>query len=165
VTIALAVDPAWSVLAGHRFPGFPTFGLPCPTALFTTGMQAFGRPLAIGRISSADTMASWRHDPHAPPSSVNIRPTPWTAAFAGAVTAIAWPLLSARFAGQSDGLGLDRIIVALLVIALPAHLFVVGLKRSADAPANKVDIAMAQRILAWICAALGITLLRLAAGP
>lgn len=41
VAFALAVYPAWSVLAGHRYPEFPTFGLPCPTTIFTVGMLAF----------------------------------------------------------------------------------------------------------------------------
>lgn len=41
VVFALVVYPAWSVLAGHRYPAFPTFGLPCPTTLFTVGMSAF----------------------------------------------------------------------------------------------------------------------------
>ena len=38
---AFAVYPAWTYLAGHRFPAFPTFGLPCPTTLFTLGLLAF----------------------------------------------------------------------------------------------------------------------------
>lgn len=41
VVFALVVYPAWSALAGHRYPAFPTFGLPCPTTLFTVGMLAF----------------------------------------------------------------------------------------------------------------------------
>jgi hypothetical protein len=41
VAFALAVYPAWSLLAGHRYPEFPTFGLPCPTTIFTIGMMAF----------------------------------------------------------------------------------------------------------------------------
>jgi hypothetical protein len=40
VVFALAVYPACSVLAGQRSAAFPTFGLPCPTALFTLGMLA-----------------------------------------------------------------------------------------------------------------------------
>lgn len=41
VAFALVAYPAWSVLAGHRYPEFPTFGLPCPTTIFTVGMLAF----------------------------------------------------------------------------------------------------------------------------
>ena len=38
---SLAVYPSWTWLAGHRYPAFPTFGLPCPTTLFTIGLLAF----------------------------------------------------------------------------------------------------------------------------
>jgi hypothetical protein len=38
---ALAIYPAWAVYSGHRYPAMPTFGLPCPTTLFTMGMLAF----------------------------------------------------------------------------------------------------------------------------
>jgi hypothetical protein len=27
-----------SIFTGHRYPGMPTFGLPCPTTIFTIGM-------------------------------------------------------------------------------------------------------------------------------
>ena len=38
---ALIAYPAWSWLAGHRYPETPTFGLPCPTTIFTIGVLAF----------------------------------------------------------------------------------------------------------------------------
>lgn len=38
---ALVIYPAWSVYAGHGYPAMPTFGLPCPTTLFTIGLLAF----------------------------------------------------------------------------------------------------------------------------
>jgi hypothetical protein len=41
VVFALLVYPAWSYLAGHRYPELPTFGLPCPTTIFTIGLLAF----------------------------------------------------------------------------------------------------------------------------
>jgi hypothetical protein len=44
IVFSLLVYPAWSVLAGHRYPAFPRFGLPCPTTLFTVGMLAFLTP-------------------------------------------------------------------------------------------------------------------------
>ncbi len=40
VVFGLVVYPAWSAFAGHRYPAMPTFGLPCPTTLFTVGMLA-----------------------------------------------------------------------------------------------------------------------------
>ena len=41
IVFALAVYPAWSVYAGHSYPALPTFGLPCPTTIFTIGLMAF----------------------------------------------------------------------------------------------------------------------------
>ena len=41
IVYALIVYPIWSVAAGHRYPDMPTFGLPCPTTIFTVGMLAF----------------------------------------------------------------------------------------------------------------------------
>ena len=40
VAFALVVYPVWSVYAGHRYPELPTFGLPCPTTIFTIGILA-----------------------------------------------------------------------------------------------------------------------------
>lgn len=44
VLFAVAVYPKWSIHAGHRYPALPTFGLPCPTTIFTLGMLAFLAP-------------------------------------------------------------------------------------------------------------------------
>lgn len=40
ILFALAVYPAWTMYAGHHYPAMPTFGLPCPTTIFTIGMLA-----------------------------------------------------------------------------------------------------------------------------
>lgn len=37
-TYALIIYPIWGYLNGHIYPASPTFGLPCPTTLFTFGM-------------------------------------------------------------------------------------------------------------------------------
>jgi hypothetical protein len=44
VAFALVVYPAWSTYSGHAYPALPTFGLPCPTTLFTLGL--FGLVIA-----------------------------------------------------------------------------------------------------------------------
>ena len=38
---ALLAYPALSWMAGHHYPASPTFGLPCPTTIFTFGVLAF----------------------------------------------------------------------------------------------------------------------------
>jgi hypothetical protein len=44
IVFALAVYPAWSTYAGHPYPELPTFGLPCPTTIFTVGLLCFAVP-------------------------------------------------------------------------------------------------------------------------
>jgi len=41
IAYALVVYPILSAMLGHEFPEMPTFGLPCPTTIFTLGMLAF----------------------------------------------------------------------------------------------------------------------------
>lgn len=41
IVFALVLYPAWSWLVGHRYPAMPTFGLPCPTTIFSLGLLAF----------------------------------------------------------------------------------------------------------------------------
>ncbi|MBC7942066.1 MAG: hypothetical protein H7Z19_20310 [Chitinophagaceae bacterium] len=44
VAFALVVYPAWLFYSGHAYPAMATFGLPCPTTLFTIGLLAFAAP-------------------------------------------------------------------------------------------------------------------------
>jgi hypothetical protein len=43
VAFALLLYPALGWLVGHRYPATPTFGLPCPTAIFTIGILLLAR--------------------------------------------------------------------------------------------------------------------------
>ncbi|MEX0957956.1 MAG: DUF6064 family protein [Burkholderiales bacterium] len=47
LAFALLVYPVWASLSGHGYPELPTFGLPCPTTIFTIGLLAAGI-VAIG---------------------------------------------------------------------------------------------------------------------
>lgn len=96
--------------------------------------------------------------------TLNIRPTPLTAAAAGILAAVAWPFLWARWGGPAAGGGFELVVATLLVIALPAHAFVVGFGRSRDASARTLDTALLTRIGAWLAAAVGVTVLRAATG-
>lgn len=46
ILYALVGYPAAGLLAGHRFPSMPTFGLPCPTTIFTIGLLTLFVPRA-----------------------------------------------------------------------------------------------------------------------
>ena len=82
---------------------------------------------------------------------MKIVPTPVTAALAGIVAALAWPWLRARFGGAGSG-DLSLIVTTLLVIALPAHAFVVGFDRTSPGAA-RLDAALLKRLAAWVVAA------------
>jgi peptidoglycan/LPS O-acetylase OafA/YrhL len=40
IVFALIAYPVWVTVAGHAYPELPTFGLPCPTTIFTIGLLA-----------------------------------------------------------------------------------------------------------------------------
>ena len=43
IVFALVVYPLWSAAVGHRYPAVASFGLPCPTTIFTIGVLAFAQ--------------------------------------------------------------------------------------------------------------------------
>ena len=50
ITFALIVYPCLGYVFGHRYPASPTFGLPCPTTIFTFGILMWSdkkMPLSI----------------------------------------------------------------------------------------------------------------------
>lgn len=95
---------------------------------------------------------------------MTLRPSLWSAALAGVVAALAWPFVWSRFGGPAAEGGVELIVATLLVIALPAHIFVVGLSRAQPVPARSIDTALLKRIGAWLAAAAGVTAMRAAAG-
>ena len=44
IAYALVGYPLVSLALGHRYPETPTFGLPCPTTIFTIGLLLFAVP-------------------------------------------------------------------------------------------------------------------------
>lgn len=81
---------------------------------------------------------------------MKITPTPVTAALAGAVAGLLMPLLWLRLADDSTTL----VIAFLLVVALPAHAWVVGFGWNQVADARSVDTVLLKRVGAWLIAAL-----------
>lgn len=95
---------------------------------------------------------------------MKITPSLLTAALAGIVAAIAWPILWSRYGAPSSGGSVEFIVGTLLVIALPAHALVVGFGRSEKAGARTLDTELLKRVGAWLVAAVGTAVLRGAAG-
>jgi hypothetical protein len=50
VVFALIIYPSLGWLAGHRYPAAPTFGLPCPTTVFTFGLLLWALPALPRRV-------------------------------------------------------------------------------------------------------------------
>jgi hypothetical protein len=50
IVLGLFVYPMMSVAAGHHYPSQPTFGLPCPTTIFTLGMLLWAIDTAPRRL-------------------------------------------------------------------------------------------------------------------
>ncbi len=84
---------------------------------------------------------------------MKITPTLLTAAAAGIFSALIWPMLWSRFGGPGSSGSVELVVSTLLVIALPAHAFVVGFGRGPDAGPRAVDTALLKRIAAWLIAA------------
>ena len=50
IVFALVIYPSLGWLAGHRYPAAPTFGLPCPTTVFTFGLLLWVQPALPRRL-------------------------------------------------------------------------------------------------------------------
>ncbi len=87
---------------------------------------------------------------------MKISPTPLTAALAGGFSALVWPMLWSRFGNSASAAGIELVVATLLVIALPAHAFVVGFSPPPTAGARTGDITLLKRIAAWLGAAVAM---------
>jgi hypothetical protein len=86
-------------------------------------------------------------------TKMNITPTPITAALAGVFSAIAWPFLWSWFGGASNDGSIGLMVAIILVIALPAHAFVIGFDGNQRSAARTFDITLLKRIGAWLVGA------------
>lgn len=77
---------------------------------------------------------------------MKLLPSPVTAALAGAFAGVVMPVLWPRL--ENDGTVL--VIAFLLVVALPAHAFVVGFGRDQTRDARTIDAALLARVGVWL---------------
>lgn len=78
---------------------------------------------------------------------MKLTPTPVTAALAGIFSALVMPALWPRLASD----GIYAVLLFVLVVALPAHAFVVGFARP-QGDGRSVDKPLLQRVGAWLVA-------------
>ena len=86
-------------------------------------------------------------------------PTPVTAALAGVFSGLTWPLLWPFFAGTGASATVGLVVATIVLVALPAHAFVLGFKRSQTAGPGALDVALLVRIGAWLAGAVVTALL------
>jgi hypothetical protein len=90
---------------------------------------------------------------------MSITPTPVTAALAGAFSGLAWPLLWPLVEGPDGANTMNLIVGTVLLVAVPAHAFVVGFGPRALNGANGIDKALLVRTALWLAAAAAASLL------
>jgi hypothetical protein len=84
---------------------------------------------------------------------MRIHPTPVTAAITGILSAIAWPLAWSRVGGTDSSFSIELVLATLLLIALPAHAFVVGFSYKHASSGRPLDVALLKRLGSWVLAA------------
>jgi hypothetical protein len=82
---------------------------------------------------------------------MSLAPTPVTAALAGIFSGLTWPWLWPLFHGQTTSSTLGLVFATVVLIALPAHAFVLGFNRASAG--GGVDAALLKRVGAWVAAA------------
>ncbi|MBP6225890.1 MAG: hypothetical protein KA439_12575 [Rhizobacter sp.] len=82
-----------------------------------------------------------------------MKPTPTTAAMAGTFSALAWPLLWPWLGDTTTSSSVWLVVGTLVLIALPAHAFVVGFTRNPMPGARAIDTALLKRVGVWLGAA------------
>ena len=85
--------------------------------------------------------------------------TPVTAALAGIFSGLTWPVIWPLVARTEASSTLWLVLATILLIALPAHAFVLGFQRGAATGARGLDAALLARIGAWLAAGIVTALL------
>jgi hypothetical protein len=88
--------------------------------------------------------------------TMNLAATPLSAAIAGAFSAWALPAFSKWLGGDADT-SFNDVIGFLLLVALPAHAGVLGLRRQEGPQAQSVDKQLLIRAGAWLAAAAAVS--------
>ncbi len=92
-----------------------------------------------------------------------LTPTPFTAAPAGAFSAAALPVAS-RWLGTEADVNVGWVLAFIVLVALPAHAGVLGLRRSSTPASRAVAKPLLMRVGAWLAAAVGVSLVMMAGG-
>ena len=81
---------------------------------------------------------------------MSFSPTRITAALAGIFSALTWPLIWPLVRGSEGSGTLWLVLATIVLVALPAHAFVLGFRQSPTAGARTLDVALLARIGSWL---------------
>jgi hypothetical protein len=91
--------------------------------------------------------------------AVSVTPTPVTAALAGIFSGLTWPAIWRLVTGTDASATLWLVLATIVLVALPAHAFVLGFQRSEIPGARGLDVALLARIGAWLAGGVATALL------
>ena len=96
---------------------------------------------------------------------MSLEPTPVTAALAGIFSGLTWPLIWPFFQGAAAVSSLWLMLGTVVLVALPAHAFVLGFKRRQVVSGEVLESALLVRVGVWLaCAASAAVLVALYRG-
>jgi len=90
---------------------------------------------------------------------VSSAPTRVSAALAGIFSGLSWPLVWPFVSGSDSAATLWLVLATIVLVALPAHAFVLGFQRGATPGARGLDVGLLKRIGAWLAGGVGAALL------
>ena len=90
---------------------------------------------------------------------MSVTPTPVTAALAGTFSGLTWPVIWPLVTGTEASATLWLVLATIVLVALPAHAFVLGFQRSETPGARSLDVALLTRIGTWLAGGVATALL------
>ena len=91
--------------------------------------------------------------------AVSLSATPFTAALAGAFSAVAWTFLSPLLTDPRPAATAWLMAGVLALFAVPLHLFVVGIGHGRSFGQRASEPGFRRRLLCWLVAAVAVTVL------
>lgn len=82
-----------------------------------------------------------------------VTPTPLTAALAGIFSGLTWPLVWPLVRGTQASATVWLVVATIVLVALPAHAFVLGFRPKEASTSRSPDVALLTRIGAWLAGA------------
>ena len=90
---------------------------------------------------------------------MSVTPTSVTAALAGVFSGLTWPVIWPLVSGPDASATLWLVLATIVLVALPAHAFVLGFERGATPATRGLDVALLTRIGAWLAGGVATALL------